>query len=118
MRLINADKLFEQVENLYKSAQTPERQVYSKILDMISESQTEVELNKIQSNILNIAENSIVKMTVHGETNIYKPFKNSDDSWDMIVNEDFIYGLSCKDINELKVYLLADYATGIITKVE
>ena len=38
MRLIDADKLFEQVENLYKSAQTPERQVYSKILDMISES--------------------------------------------------------------------------------
>lgn len=38
MRLINADKLFEQVKNLYKSAQAPERQVYSKILDMISES--------------------------------------------------------------------------------
>lgn len=38
MRLIDSDKLFEQVENLYKSAQTPERQVYNKILDMINES--------------------------------------------------------------------------------
>ena len=39
MRLIDADKLFEQVENLYKSAQTPERQVYSNMLNMIAESQ-------------------------------------------------------------------------------
>ena len=39
MRLIDADKLFEQVENLYKSAQTPERQVYSNMLDIVAEFQ-------------------------------------------------------------------------------
>lgn len=36
MRLIDADKLFEQVEELYKSAKTPERQAYSRVLDIIS----------------------------------------------------------------------------------
>ena len=39
MRLIDADKLFKQVENLYKSAQTSERQVYSNMLDIVAESQ-------------------------------------------------------------------------------
>ena len=39
MRLIDADKLFEQVEELYKSAKTPERQAYSHVLDIISAAQ-------------------------------------------------------------------------------
>jgi hypothetical protein len=39
MRLIDADKLFEQVEEIYKSANTTERQAYSRVLDIISAAQ-------------------------------------------------------------------------------
>ena len=41
----------------------------------------------------------------------------SDGSWDMAYTKNYTYGLSCENIDELKAMLLADYATGIITKV-
>ena len=72
-----------------------------------------------EQNILNISEDKDVLMEVHGETNTFRPVKRSDDSWDldMVYVENGIYGLSCENIMELRALLLADYATGIITKV-
>lgn len=72
-----------------------------------------------EQNILSISEYKDVLMEVHGETKTYRPIKNSDDSWDMNVvhQENAVYGLSCENIKELIALLLADYATGIITKV-
>lgn len=72
-----------------------------------------------EQNILSITEDKEVLMEVHGETKTYRPIKNSDDSWDMdvVYEENAIYGLSCENLRELRALLLADYATGIITKV-
>lgn len=73
----------------------------------------------IENAILNINQNTIVTMTVHGETKRYTPHCNSDKSWDMnIVNNDnAVYGLSCCNMRELRALLLADYANGTITNV-
>lgn len=74
-----------------------------------------MKLDETQRNILNISKNSIVQLTVYGETKAYIPIKEPDGSWDMRYSESGTYGLSCIDLNELKAYLLVDYATGIIT---
>ena len=74
-------------------------------------------LDKTQENILSITKADIVLMTVYGETKAYIPIVKSDGSWDMAYTKRYTYGLSCEKIDELKAMLLADYATGIITKV-
>ena len=74
-------------------------------------------LDKTQKNILSITKGDIVLMTVYGETKAYTPIMESDGSWDMAYTKNHTYGLSCENIDELKAMLLADYATGIITKV-
>ena len=78
-----------------------------------------LDLDINEQNILSITEDKEVLMEMHGVTKTYRPIKNSDDSWDMdvIYEENAIYGLSCENIKELRALLLADYATGIITKV-
>lgn len=72
-----------------------------------------------EQNILSISEDKEVLMEVHGETKTYRPIKNLDDSWDMdvVYQKNVVYGFSCKNIRELRALLLANYATGIITKV-
>ena len=74
-------------------------------------------LDKTQENILSITKDDIVLMTVYGETKAYTPIVEYDGSWDMGYTKNHTYGLSCENIDELKAMLLADYATGIITKV-
>lgn len=71
-----------------------------------------------EQNILSLTEDKEILMEILGETKAYKPIKNSDDSWDMDVvhQENAIYELSCESFKELRALLLADYATGIITK--
>lgn len=78
-----------------------------------------LDLDINEQSILSIEENTEILMEVHGETKTYKPIQNSDGSWDMdvVYQENAIYGLSCENIRELRALLLADYATGIITKV-
>ena len=74
-------------------------------------------LDKTQENILSLTKGDIVLMTVYGETKAYTPIVESDGSWDMAYTKNHTYGLRCENIDELKAMLLADYATGIITKV-
>lgn len=71
-----------------------------------------------EQNILSIEEDTEIMLEVRGECDSYKPIKNSDGSWDMkmLFIKDKYYGLSCENISELRALLLADYATGIITK--
>lgn len=75
-------------------------------------------LDANEQNILSIEEDTEIMLEVHGESNSYKPIKNSDGSWDikMLYIDNKYYGLSCENIGELRALLLADYATGIITK--
>ena len=72
-----------------------------------------------EQNILSIEPGMDIYMEVHGETNGYEMCQNKDDSWDLVTlnDKDYIYGLSCDNIKELRARLLADYAIGIITKV-
>ncbi|MDY3928301.1 MAG: hypothetical protein SOZ34_02945 [Clostridia bacterium] len=72
-----------------------------------------------EQNILSIEPDMEIYMEVHGDTEGYKVYKNKDDSWDLVAINDrnYIYGLSCDNIKELRARLLADYAIGIITKV-
>ena len=72
-----------------------------------------------EQNILSIEPNMEIYMEVHGDTESYEVYKNKDDSWDLVAinDKDYIYGLSCDNIKELRARLLADYAIGIITKV-
>ena len=78
------------------------------------------DIDESESILLRLTSESVIMMTVHGETKTYRPIKAADDSWDMDVvgktNES--YGLSCESLKELKYLLLADYATGIITHVD
>lgn len=72
-----------------------------------------------EQNILSIEPNMEIYMEVHGDTKGYEVYKDKDDSLDLVTinDKDYIYGLSCDNIKELRARLLADYAIGIITKV-
>lgn len=72
-----------------------------------------------EQNILSIEPNMEIYMEVHGDTKGYEVYKDKDDSLDLVAinDKDYIYGLSCDNIKELRARLLADYAIGIITKV-
>lgn len=76
-------------------------------------------LDANEQNILSIEPNMEVYMEVHGDTKGYKMYQDKDDSWDLVAlnDEEYIYGLSCDNVKELRARLLADYAIGIITKV-
>jgi len=66
--------------------------------------------------ILSISPDTAITLTVHGETDVYEPYCSKDGSWDMKVVgcDDVVYGLSACSIKELRVLLLADYASGTI----
>ena len=71
---------------------------------------------EVEKAILSISPDTAITLTVHGETNVYKPYCSKDGSWDMKVvgRDDIVYGLSCCNIRELRAMLLADYANGTI----
>ena len=86
---------------------------------LISENPQPYVFDAIENTILSINKDTLVTMTVHGETKTYTAHCDADESWDMaVVNEDNAsYGLSCCNMRELRALLLADYASGIITNV-
>lgn len=70
--------------------------------------------------ILSIKEDTEITLEVNGGIAVYKPYKNNDNSWDLVAGYEndmrISYGLSCGSLRELMFLLLADYTTGIITE--
>jgi|GEM_PF-6346005 len=71
--------------------------------------------NNILNEFIKITEDSAIEITAHGSKNIYTVYKTGDDAYDLKVDNDTIYGLSCVSMIEIIGILIQDYANGIIT---
>lgn len=65
-------------------------------------------------------ESSNIKMTVHGNTDVYEVQQYVDGSYDLYnkSTDHISYGLSCEGRADIISVLLQDYVTGILTNIE
>lgn len=68
--------------------------------------------------IMKFTLNRTIRLTVLGKTNLYKPVRQSDNSWELSAIDgktNRVYGLSCSGLADIMGILLSDYAQGITT---
>lgn len=75
-------------------------------------------MDRIIEQITSLKLDSKVKITVNDKTDIYTVTKIADECYDLIIDENRSYGLSCINITDIIGSLISDYAVGTLQDIE